>query len=130
MEDLMIFTGIVVIAFGILQIILFFKVWVMTNEVKELKNELTSIPNKWALNKAILKGDKHKIEEILFNTMFIRLKKTYDDSYPDYDGSKEIIFAEQISIIKKEYKERYLKYDITFPDAVDKIEKSDDFENL
>ena len=92
MEDLMAFTGIVMIVFGILQIILFFKVWIMTNDVKELKNELTSIPNKWALNKAILKGDKHKIEEILFNTMFIRLKKTYDDSYPDYDGSNRTGF--------------------------------------
>lgn len=62
--------------------------------------------------------------------MFIKLKKAYDDSYPDYDGSKEVIFKEQISIIKKEYKERYQKYDIPFPDAVDKIEKSEDIEEL
>ena len=36
MEGLMQFTGIVIIAFGILQIILFFKVWGMTNNVKRI----------------------------------------------------------------------------------------------
>lgn len=38
MENLLTFTGIVMIAFGVLQIILFFKMWIMTNDVKELKN--------------------------------------------------------------------------------------------
>ena len=36
MEGLIQFTGIVIIAFGILQIILFFKVWGMTNNVKRI----------------------------------------------------------------------------------------------
>ena len=40
MEDLMTFTGIVMIAFGILQIILFFKIWAMTNNVREIKGKL------------------------------------------------------------------------------------------
>lgn len=130
MEEFMMFFSVILVAFGILQIILFFKIWGMTNDVKELKNEFMSIPTKWELNKAVLKGDKHKIAEILFNAMFIRIKKAYDDTIPDIDGSKKEIFAEQFSTIKKEYKERYLKYGITFPDAVDKIEKSENFENL
>lgn len=37
MENLLTFTGYVMIAFGILQIILFFKMWGMTNNVKEIK---------------------------------------------------------------------------------------------
>lgn len=130
MEEFMMFFSVILIIFGVLQIILFFKIWVMTNDVKELKNELISNPDQWALNKAILKGDKIKIEEILFNAMFIKLKKAYDDSYPDYDGSKEVIFKEQLYTIKQEYKERYQKYGIHFPDAVDKIEKSEDIDNL
>ena len=40
MEGLMTFTGIVMIAFGILQIILFFKVWGMTNDVKRLADKI------------------------------------------------------------------------------------------
>lgn len=130
MEELITLIIAISIIFGILQIILFYKIWIMTNDVKELKNEFMSIPTKWELNKAVLKGDKHKIAEILFNAMFIRLKQAYDDSYPDYDGSKEVIFKEQISIIKQEYKERYLKYGIPFPDSVDKIEKLEDIDNL
>lgn len=42
MEGLMIFTGIVMIAFGILQIILFFKIWGMTNDIREIKNKYFS----------------------------------------------------------------------------------------
>lgn len=39
MEGLMTFTGIVMIAFGILQIILFFKIWGMTNNIKRLTDK-------------------------------------------------------------------------------------------
>ena len=46
MEGLMTFTGIVIIAFGILQIILFFKVWGMTNDVKTMKDELVGSNSK------------------------------------------------------------------------------------
>lgn len=38
MEGILNFISIIFIVFGILQIILFFKVWGMTNDVKELKN--------------------------------------------------------------------------------------------
>lgn len=130
MEEFMMFFSVILIIFGVLQIILFFKIWGMTNDVKELKNEFMSIPSKWALNKAILKGDKHKVEEILFNAMYIRIKKAYDDTIPDIDGTKKEIFAKQIFTIKNEYKERYLKYDINFPEIIDKIETPEDIENL
>lgn len=35
-------TSIIIIVFAVLQIILFFKVWGMTNDVKDLKNKLES----------------------------------------------------------------------------------------
>lgn len=41
MEGITLFVAIVIITFGILQIILFFKIWGMTNDVKELKNLYT-----------------------------------------------------------------------------------------
>lgn len=40
MEDILVFVSIVAVVFGILQIILFFKLWGMTNDVKEMKNML------------------------------------------------------------------------------------------
>ncbi|WP_065218404.1 MULTISPECIES: hypothetical protein [Butyricimonas] len=42
MDGLIIFTGIVITVFGILQIILFFKIWGMTNDVKQIKNKYLS----------------------------------------------------------------------------------------
>lgn len=38
--------SIILAAFGILQIILFFKLWGMTNDVKEMKNMMRSYSNK------------------------------------------------------------------------------------
>ena len=40
MEELTIILGIVILVFGILQIILFFKLWGMTNDVKAIKMSL------------------------------------------------------------------------------------------
>lgn len=40
MENMLIFTGWVIIIFGILQIILFFKLWGMTNDVRNLKSSI------------------------------------------------------------------------------------------
>lgn len=42
MEGIITFTGVVMIAFGILQIILFFKLWGMTNDVSRIKDLLES----------------------------------------------------------------------------------------
>lgn len=38
MESITLLVSIVIIVFGILQIILFFKIWGMTNDIKEIKN--------------------------------------------------------------------------------------------
>ena len=88
------------------------------------------ISDQWTLRKAILKGDKNRIAELLFNDMFYRIKKYYNDSIPDPDGCKKKALEEQISSLKKEYKKKYIKYGIEFPEAIDKIEKQEDIENL
>ena len=41
MENITLFVSIVIIVFGVLQIVLFFKLWEMTNDVK--KNQLKAI---------------------------------------------------------------------------------------
>lgn len=67
----MTFTGIVMIAFGILQIILFFKVWGMTNNVKLIWKK---IDNKDFLSEACIsyiKGDLDETER-LANEAFLQ----------------------------------------------------------
>lgn len=43
MESTLNFVSIIVIVFGILQIILFFKLWGMTNDIKDIKNKYLNI---------------------------------------------------------------------------------------
>lgn len=132
MEGMFTFVGIIIIVFGILQIILFFKMWGMTNDVKKMKNELVGSDSenlrKMQLNKAILKEDKSKIAEMLFDELFNQLQSYYYDSL-DYSGGEDY-FTSKISNLKKEYKEKYLKYGIDFPESINKIEKREDLENL
>ena len=128
MEDLLILIAVISIIFGILQIILFCKIWGMTNDIRDLRSEFIGGTDQWTLRKAILKGDKNRIAELLFNDMFYRIKKYYNDSIPDPDGCKKKALEEQISSLKKEYKKKYIKYGIEFPEAIDKIEKQEDIE--
>lgn len=44
MEGIMFLVSIIIIVFGILQIILFFKIWGMTNDVKKIRKAIS--PNK------------------------------------------------------------------------------------
>lgn len=71
MEDLMTFTGIVMIAFGILQIILFFKIWGMTNDVSRIWKK---IDNKDFLSEACLSYIKGNLDETerLANEAFLQ----------------------------------------------------------
>jgi len=43
MEGITLFVSIVIIVFGILQIILFFKLWGMTNDVKKIRKSLPNV---------------------------------------------------------------------------------------
>lgn len=44
MEDLNMFVAFVVIVFGLIQLILFFKIWGMTNNVREIKEYICKEP--------------------------------------------------------------------------------------
>lgn len=63
-----IFISLIIIVFGVLQIILFFKLWIMTNDVAEIKNFLKSTaPNSTikGKNATVLKtGEKVEVLEI------------------------------------------------------------------
>lgn len=130
MEGMFIFVGIIIIVFGILQIILFFKMWGMTNDVKKMKDEFVGSNSKelreMQLTKAILKEDKNKITDILFDELFNQLKSYYNDSL-SYSGGEDY-FISKISNLKKKYKEKYFKYGIEFPESINRIEKKEDLD--
>lgn len=110
MEGLMQFTGIVIIAFGILQIILFFKVWRMTNNVKRIWKKMD---NKDFLSNACIsyiKGDLEETEK-LANEAFLQevaLLSKSSESYEDWlNGYKKL---------KDKYTRLFKKIDKPAPD--------------
>ena len=93
MEGLIQFTGIVMIAFGILQIILFFKIWGMTNNVKRIWKK---IDNKDFLSDACVSYIKGNLEETerLANEAFLQevaLLSKSSESYEDWIDNLSLI---------------------------------------
>lgn len=77
MEDYIIILGIVMLIFGILQIILFFKLWGMTNNVRWIKRHLGKEEDQQReLMKAIHKGDPN-LEQLLFDFAYSEFYTTY-----------------------------------------------------
>lgn len=103
MEGLIRFTGIVMIAFGILQIILFFKIWGMTNNVKRIWKK---IDNKDFLSEACvsyIKGDLEETER-LANEAFLQeiaLLSKSASSLEDWHNGYEEIKIKYTRIFKK-----------------------------
>ena len=103
MEGLIQFTGIVMIAFGILQIILFFKIWGMTNNVKRIWKK---IDNKDFLSDACVSYIKGNLEETerLANEAFLQevafLSKS-SESYEDWIDNYIKIKEKDTRIFKK-----------------------------
>lgn len=110
MEGLIQFTGIVIIAFGILQIILFFKVWGMTNNVKRIWKK---IDNKDFLSNACIsyiKGDLEETEK-LANEAFLQEVALLSKSSESYEA-----WADGYKELKEKYTRIFKKIDKQTPD--------------
>lgn len=132
MEGMLNFVSIIIIVFGILQIILFFKIWGMTNDVKYLKNRSAHIDDAeitWEIRKSILKEDKKKTEDLLFSYFIQQLKialKLYDSE--SFVNSKA--FNNRLTIIKNEFKNYYSQINIPFPSTLENLNTLEDVESI
>lgn len=80
------FLSIVLIIFGVLQIILFFKMWMMTNDVRKIKEKLKcGNDRQWEIRKAILRGDDNLAKELLMDCLMSDIEK-----YSEFSGIDEI----------------------------------------
>ena len=92
------------IVFAVLQIILFFKVWGMTNNVKEITKKLEcDLEPVDYIRKALLKGDKERAKELLTEALaqeIIAFAAGYRDKYSSIEEIKEkyAIFFKHIGI--------------------------------
>lgn len=65
MEGMLTFTGIVIIVFGILQIILFFKIWGMTNNVDRIWKKINTPEARCRAKLSYLQGNIEETEKLL-----------------------------------------------------------------
>ena len=131
MEDMQNLIGWIIIIFGILQIILFFKIWVMTDNVKRIKSNLiTNADTSFeAAQKEIIFGHPDKAFEI-YNKCYVndvaRLHKETKNAGMNSEPAKdtyEIKYKEKCQAYEKELAKLGNKYIIDFSrfDSFDKI---------
>ena len=97
------FILIIIIIAGVLQIVLFFKVWVMTNDVRKIREKMDADLEIDRIDKmriALLRGDKQKAIELLTDKLATELVKK---------SSEDNISPEGIKIIKGKYAEEFAK---------------------
>lgn len=78
--------AIITIVFGILQIILFFKLWGMTNDVKNILNLLNSKDSR-EMNlpeKAMVKGIEGEVDVLGMKNGKVLCRRHYEGSWSDY----------------------------------------------
>lgn len=115
MENIATILGIILLVFGILQIILFFKMWGMTNDVKQIRNKLApDSPEHFA--REILKGDSNTAD-LLFNALYGEL----------YDAYNKLSEQEAYEEIIKSYKKSYKKAGLAFPAVFENVKSGEDF---
>ena len=80
------FVGIIMIAWGILEIILFFKIWGMTNDVKALKKDHfyekifeTEADMAWFLRKNLVLGNMENVKRILLRNFIDNVEHGYGE---------------------------------------------------
>lgn len=113
MEDIITFTGVVMIVFGILQIILFFKIWGMTNNVSKIKGKLEENLNDDAiLLKAqlfALDGDKQQSFNLYKESFHKSIIELFNKTISEFGDKDNLDYKERNEYYKSEYK-KVVKY--------------------
>ncbi len=114
------FVSIVIIVFGVLQIILFFKLWGMTNDVKKIKNSLpVSLDGISPAKIEFEVGDKEKAKEML-------KKEFISDVYKIYNSVLSYEYA-QHHHESSHYDKDYKKLEVEYKNRFDYSEECIDF---
>lgn len=92
MEGLLNLVSIIIIVFGILQIILFFKLWGMTNDIKDIKNKYLNISEKKSANDVEFSAEGGEIQigmlvENVKTGKQMKIKEIKDGKYSCYDNT-------------------------------------------
>lgn len=106
MEAMFSFVGIIIIVFGILQIILFFKMWGMTNDVKQIKEALPNTPSNLSpAQMEFIIGNTEKAKEIAKREFILEIYQIYRKALKGYITDSEYLNC--FNSIENEYRSRF-----------------------
>jgi hypothetical protein len=102
--------AILFIAFGILQTVLFFKLWRMTNDIRKIEVNIRDIKYRYCpkiasglMRKLLILGQKEKAKEIIIDNFFNKLSDGND-----FDNEKKVLeqnFSRIGEVLPKELKD-------------------------
>lgn len=102
------FLTIVLLIFGVLQIILFFKVWGMTNDVNCIKQKLEIQPEAEDIliieaQVKVLNGDKEKAFELYQEAFYKNIIELFNKTINKYGDEDNVIYEERDRYYQTEY---------------------------
>ncbi len=113
------FISFIIVVVSVLQIVLFFKIWEMTNDVRKIKKKIDAdleIDRTDKIRIALLKGDKQKAIELLTDKLATELVRKSNEEYMTPD---------EISALKEKYAKEFLKLGVNELPIKDVKEQSD-----
>lgn len=110
MEIILLVTSVIMIVFGVLQIILFFKVWGMTNDTRKIKN--TVLANGYPSNISPAKiefalGNAEKARQMAKREFICDVYKVYFIVSSNKLMDEQQEYTRKFNDLEKEYKERF-----------------------
>ena len=104
--------GILFFIFGLLQIILFFKLWAMTNNVKKIAQGNDSPHVDWQLRACVLTGDMDRAEKLIIEDFVEKVRLHVVQHGP----------SESIGPIKNACRARFKAIGKQMPEAIEKLQ--------
>ena len=106
MENMQNFIGWIIIIFGVLQIILFFKIWLMTDDVTKIKNTIQAngYPNGISPAKfELAMGNIEKAKELATREFISDIYKIYSNVLK----SENEEYVKRFNVIEQEYRAKF-----------------------
>lgn len=123
LENLLVFIAVLGVAFASLQLILFFKIWAMTNDVKKIR--MNNTPSYFLAAKEVYKNNPD-ISNILFDSYYADVNQKIEKLTDiDKDEEERLIFKP----LKKKYKELYQQAGVDMPVVFESINSKDKWLN-
>jgi biopolymer transport protein ExbB/TolQ len=125
----------VILAALILQIVLFCKIWAMTNDVREIRNNFVLLGSDFdfEIRKLLALGNKEKAKELILNDFFDIIKNlNYSGLDRNDEDDKEAIQSidRRFEEVKKELEFSLKKIGVELPENIKILKSGNDFYNL